>query len=295
MKRIILSSIFLFLSTTILISQEIAPYIKVGESTNGIEAVANQVRNALTTNSFSILGEYTPASNSKLKVITFTNDALKNTVVKVKDRGALASIFKVGLNEKDGKTVVSYTNPEYILRAYLNKNYESNKNTYQQFSIDVKSALKEIGNEFASFGGGIKADKLGKYHYKIMMPYFSDPITLNEFSSFEEGLKTIQKNLSQQKGNTQQVYTLVYPEQQVAVFGIGLLNKEKGEANFLPKIGDDHVAALPYELILQGNTATMLHGRYRIALHWPDLTMGTFMKIMSTPGDIKDTFQTICE
>lgn len=295
MKRIILSSIFLFLSTTILVSQEIAPYIKVGESTNGIEAVANQVRSALTMNSFSILGEYTPASNSKLRVITFTNDALKNTVVKVKDRGALAAIFKVGLNEKDGKTVVSYTNPEYILRAYLNKNYESNKNTYQQFSKDVKSALKEIGNEFASFGGAIKADKLGKYHYKIMMPYFSDPITLNEFSSFEEGLKTIQKNLSQQKGNTQQVYTLVYPDQQVAVFGIGLLNEEKGEANFLPKIGDDHVAALPYELILQGNTATMLHGRYRIALHWPDLTMGTFMKIMSTPGDIKDTFQTICE
>jgi len=29
------------------------------------------------------------------------------------------------------------------------------------------------------------------------------------------------------------------------------------------------------------------HGRYRIALHWPDLTMGTCTKIMSTPGDIE--------
>lgn len=38
---------------------------------------------------------------------------------------------------------------------------------------------------------------------------------------------------------------------------------------------------------MQGNKATMLHGKYRIALHWPELTMGTFMKIMSTPKSIQ--------
>ena len=81
----------------------------------------------------------------------------------------------------------------------------------------------------------------------------------------------------------------------VAVFGIGLLDKEEGEPNFLPKIGEDHVAALPYEIILQDNKATMLHGKYRIALHWPELTMGTFMKIMSTPGDIEDVLEALCE
>ena len=66
-------------------------------------------------------------------------------------------------------------------------------------------------------------------------------------------------------------------------------------AYFLPKIGEAHVAALPYEIILQGTKATMLHGKYRIALHWPELTMGTFMKIMSTPGDIEDTLEAICK
>ena len=34
--------------------------------------------------------------------------------------------------------------------------------------------------------------------------------------------------------------------------------------------------------------ASMLHGRYRIALHWPELSMGTFSKIMSTPGNVED-------
>ncbi len=32
-----------------------------------------------------------------------------------------------------------------------------------------------------------------------------------------------------------------------------------------------------------------------LALHWPELTMGTFMKIRSTPGDYKDAFEALCE
>ncbi len=51
---------------------------------------------------------------------------------------------------------------------------------------------------------------------------------------------------------------------------------------------------MPYEIILQGNKATMLNGKYRLALHWPKLSMGTFMKIMSTPGYIEDTLKELC-
>jgi len=76
---------------------------------------------------------------------------------------------------------------------------------------------------------------------------------------------------------------------------VGLWNKENGEAHFLPIIGENHVANMPYEIILQDTEATMLAGKYRIALFWPELTMGTFMKIMSTPGDIEDTMEGLCE
>ena len=71
--------------------------------------------------------------------------------------------------------------------------------------------------------------------------------------------------------------------------------EENGEAFFLPVIGQDHVANMPYEIILQDTEATMLAGKYRIALFWPELTMSTFMKIMSTPGDIEDTMEGLCE
>lgn len=277
------------------IGQDLAPYLKVGETSESIQQTSDKVVTALKDNGFSVLGTYNPSNKSSLKVIVFTNTSLKNTVVKVADRGALAAAFKVGLVNKNGKTVISYSNPDYILRAYLRDNYNTYKSTFQQFSKDVKTALTAVGNEFKPFGGTIAADKLKKYHYKVMMPYFSDPIELNEFNSFEEGLATIEKNLKAKKGNTVQVYKLVYKSQKVAVFGVGLRSNEDGESHFLPKIGEDHIAAMPYEIILQGKEATMLHGKYRIALHWPDLTMGTFMKIMSTPGDIEDTLEALCE
>jgi len=295
MKKIIFSSLFtaLFFLTTV--AQDLAPYIKIGESTASIEQVATDISKALTDDSFTVLGMYTPANNKDLKVIAFTRDDLKNTVIKVSDRGALAAAFKIGLVQKNGKVVMSYTNPDYILRAYLRDNYGTFINTFEKFSSDLKTTLATVGTESTPFGGVVKADKLKKYHYKIMMPYFTDPVELNEFNSFDEGLAIIEENLKAKKGGNLGVYKIVYPDKQIAVFGIGLLNDEEGESYFLPKIGEDHVAALPYEIILQGKNATMLHGKYRIALHWPELTMGTFMKIMSTPGDIKDALEAICE
>ena len=295
MKSLILSLIAIAYFSFNAFGQEISPYIKIGESKESIQQVSDQVIAELKNNSFTILGVYSPSNKSSLKVIAFTRSDLSNTVIKVVDRGALAAIFKVGLIEKNGIVTVSYTNPEYIFRAYLMDNYNTFKSTFQKFDSDLKSTFANIGNEFESFGGVVEADNLKNYHYKIMMPYFTDPVELAEYSSFEEGLKTIENNLKNKKGNTVQVYRLVFKSQKIAVFGVGLKDKEEGESHFLPIIGEDHVAALPYEIILQGKEATMLHGKYRIALHWPDLTMGTFMKIMSTPGDIEDTFEELCQ
>lgn len=295
MKHLILSAIALSLVHFNLISQELSPYIKVGESSNSIQQVSQSIIQALKDNSFTVLGTYNPAEKSSLGVIAFTRSDLKNTVIKVADRGALAAIMKIGLVKNGQNIVISYTNPDYLLRAYLPLNYNTYKGTFDKFSKDLKNALSTIGDDFTPFGGTVEADKLSKYHYKIMMPYFTDPIELAEFNSFEEGLAVIEKNLKAKKGNTQEVYRLIYGNEKVAVFGIGLRNKEEGESHFLPIIGEEHAAALPYEIILQDNRVTMLHGKYRIALHWPDLTMGTFMKIMSTPGDIEDALEALCE
>ena len=54
-----------------------------------------------------------------------------------------------------------------------------------------------------------------------------------------------------------------------------------------------HVTFMPYELLVVGKEVRMLHGRFRIALSFPDLTMGTFTKIMSTPGEIEDLLSSL--
>jgi len=295
MKNSILSivvSIVFGLST---FAQELTPYIKVGTSNKSIDQVSKQVVDALKSNSFTVLGDYHPAGKEDLKIIAFTNNDIKNTVIKVKDRGALAAVYKVGLVKKNGTITISYTNPEYLLRAYLQDDYAKYTSVFSKFDSNLKTALSELGSDFTPFGGTVDADDLKEYHYKMMMPYFTDPIKLNEFASFDEGLKIIKANLKAQKGNTKLVYELVYQSEKVAVFGVGLESPETGEADFLPTIGEAHAAALPYEIILQGTKVTMLHGKYRIALFWPELSMGTFMKIMSTPGNIEDTLEGICE
>jgi len=295
MRTSFISLLFVCLFASPLIAQEISPYIKIGTTSTSIEDASKMIAQALADGSFTVIGSYNPANNKNLKVIAFTRNDLKNTVVKVKDRGALAAVLKAGLVTEGNTIVMSYTNPEYIFRAYLGDSYSKYAPVFDRFNSDLRKALSTAGNEFVPFGGTVEKDKLKKYHYKIMMPYFTDPVELNEYSSFSEGLSTIEKNLRAGKGQTQLVYKLVYPDKQVAVFGVGLRSAEDGEAYFLPKIGQAHAAALPYEIILQGKEATMLHGKYRIALHWPDLTMGTFMRIMSTPGDIEDMLEAVCQ
>ena len=93
------------------------------------------------------------------------------------------------------------------------------------------------------------------------------------------------------------VYKYTVSGTELTLYGVALTG-ENGEKSFLPKIDlgtPKHTAFLPYELLVMGNEVHMLHGRFRIALSFPDLTMGTFTKIMSTPGDIEDLLQQLVE
>ena len=287
--------ILVFSNSNLVKAQNLSPYIKVGDVNENIDKTASQVKNALQTNGFDIIGEYNVENNKNLKVIVYSRKDLQTTVLKVKDRGALAAALKVGLKSNGSKTTISYLNPTYLFNAYLGDSYPKYESSLQKVAKDVASALSPLGNENKGFGGSLSAKDLRKYHYKVMMPYFSDPVELEEFSSFEEGVKTIEKNLSAKKGNTNLVYKLKFSSEKVAVYGVALQDAATGEGHFLPIIDNSHLAAMPYEIILQGKTATILHGRYRLALHWPELTMGTFMKIMSTPGEIEDTLEGLCK
>ena len=273
---------------------EYPAYYKIATLTSSMEDATVLVKDALTAGDFQVIGEYNPGINPDLYVICYTRKDIADITLKFEDRGALASVMKIGLKKNGDLIDVSMINPEYIFYAYLYEDIDPYLEDLLKISEDAKTAMSALGNDFTPFGGYQERDDLDDYRYKIMMPYFTDPVELAEFESFEKGLEIIRTNLDAKKGNTLKIYEVVYPDQKVAIFGIGLLDPEEGEAEFLPIIGDDHVAAMPYEIIVQDKVATILHGRFRIALHWPELGMGTFMKIMSTPGNIEDFMEEIC-
>ena len=274
---------------------KIPAYYNAGTFNGSLSDAIAQVQTSLSSAGFEILGQYHPANNENLAVLVFTHSDLKKVCAQVKDRGFLAAALKVGFIINGGKTEISFVNPEYLFNAYFGSNYSKFQSELSQIDKNVKAVLKMPNSTLIAFGGSVEQDDLQEYQYMWGMEEFDDPVTLGEFTSFAEGLRIIRNNLQAGKAETVKVYELVDAGKNVAVFGVGMMNTEDGEAFFLPIIGEKHVAAMPYEIILQGNKATMLHGRYRIALHWPELKMGTFTKIISTPGYIEDTFKALCK
>jgi len=290
MKKNLFMLVAILLMGLSVVAQDLQPFFRVGTFNEPANAVEQKVTQLLSDKGYDVLGTYHPGNKPNLTVVAFTNETLKNLSLQFKDRGALAAVLRAAMIEKDGKTILSFQNPEYMFLAYWGKQLNGQESQLNAVSQEVIKTFSAMGTP-EPFGGTISRETLPKYHYKIFMPYFDDPDNLATFSSFEEGVKTITANLEAGKGKTQKVYALVFPDKKIAVFGVGLMNPEEGSAHFLPIIGESHLAALPYQIILQGNEATALPGKYRLALFWPELSMGTFMKIMSTPGDIKETLK----
>ena len=295
MKRLLL---LLFVQLSIigfLSAQEIQPFYNCGSVTGSIKTIKDKVKSKLKANGFIVTGGYHVEAKSNMYILTFTSKDLQRSCLKVRDRGILAANLRIAFTLKNGKVNVSALNPKYLFLGYLRSGYSKNKAELDKVTASAKKVFKSVSGNLTDFGGKIEESKLMKYHYMMGMPYFTDPVELKEFKSFNEAITTIKKNLANKKGNTKLVYKLEYSSLKRAVYGVALLDKTTGEASFLPKIGESHLAAMPYEIIVYGNKATILHGRFRFAMYWPELTMGEFSKIMSTPGDVEDTLKALTE
>jgi hypothetical protein len=292
MKKLILTTMFLALG--LIWVSGIAPYLKFAAYDGPMNEVVGTVTTLLDEGGYEIIGQYQPGNNPALYVLVFTSDELKAFCQQSNDRGMLAAAMKIGFQQSEGIVNVSMINPVYLFYAYFQE--KMNESSFNASALELSSKVKGIMGEGSPqpFGGDLSAEKLVKYRYMAGMPKFGKAVSLAEFDSFEQGLAAIQEGLSNGE-STLKVYEIIKDDKEIAVFGIGLKDMEKGEAHFLPIIGEDHVAAMPYELILQGNEVTMLHGRFRIALHWPELTMKTFTKIMSSPGDVENAMKSLFE
>jgi hypothetical protein len=287
-------TLLLFLICTSASAQDkLWAYYKVG-STKSINELKLDVKEKLKENELTYLGGYHPGGKSNLYVMTFTDKSIYSIALYGKTHKAIAAVMKIGMYQSGGKTLLCLLNPEYIFYAYF-RNTTNSYEKLKKISDKVHSMFKNLGVSYQGFGGQQSKTDLKTYRYMIGMPYFTEPVELKEFDSFENAVETVEANLKKGKGNTAKVYRLKFSSSNIAIYGVALKSKSTGEAHFLPIIGETHVAAMPYEIIVVDKKVLMLHGKYRLALHWPDLTMGQFMKISSTPGDIEDTMRGLTE
>ncbi|MEF8792792.1 hypothetical protein [Thiohalorhabdus sp.] len=270
------------------------PYTSASKvSGAGVDEVASDVKTALEDVGLEVQGSYHPAGQANMVSVVVTDSRLLKAIAQLREttKGGYP-IFGAGIRvgvyqdtEADGDQVeVSFANPTYWYQAYFQDAYQQVASEAERVEGTLMETLGGLGEKTGEpFGGEV--DDLAGYHYMVFMPYFEDHIELASYDSFQKAVRTVRANLNRGVANTERVYQVVLPEKAMAVFGVGMLDKEKGTPFWFPKLIQRHVAALPYEIAVMGNDVYMLHGRYRIALAWPKLTMATFSNIMDAPSD----------
>jgi hypothetical protein len=297
MKKITILGIILCTAFA-LSAQNLKPYVVGFESTESIKTVQTTLVEQLKTNGIVVVGQYQPANDKNRWLIVFSSDELQSAVKKVGGLTGFASTLRIALTAENGKTVVSYTLPEYWGNAYFRADYDKVASLYAALKTKLETSMKACGSfSGKTFGSekGLETKELRKYHYMIGMPYFEDIVELGKYQNYAAAIATIEKNIKSGASGVKLVSKVSIPGKELTLYTFAL-NGSNGESKFLPIIdkgSPKHTAFLPYEVLVNGNTVVMLHGRFRIALSFPDLTMGTFSKIMATPGDIENALKQI--
>ena len=299
MKRLIPIFILLLAGFTAT-SQTLKPYILGATASGSINDAKAQVKSGLEEAGFTVVGEYMPVSDATRWAIIVSHPALDNAVKAVGNLTGFAATLRVGITNEDGVINISYTNPPYWGNAYFRDDFDKVAADYTKVEAAFKKAVANVGEaKGTSFGSekGEKIDDLRKYHYMFGMPYFDETKEMGDFDTHKAAIDKIEGSLKEGKVGVKLVYRYDVPGTKLTLYGFAL-SGEKGEDNFMPKIditSPKHTAFLPYDLLVMDNEVHALHGRFRIALSFPDLTMGTFTKIMSSPGDIEDLLKQLVE
>jgi hypothetical protein len=258
------------------------PYILASQAAGEVAAAVEQTKQALSGAGFNIAGEYSPYADAH--VIVITNDALKKAAAG-SDFGGYGVAQRIGVTKVGEQVQVSYTNPSYMANMYrMSGNLD-----------DVTSALENALGNTQAFGveEAMTPKQLRKYHYMIAMPYFDDHLELAEYDDYQAAVTAVERGLANSKA-LEQVYRIDIEGKDEALFGVAVKEGDGADETVMSATDREalrHTAHLPYEVLVSDNKAYILHGKFRIAQSFPDLGMGTFMKISAAPTAIELTIK----
>lgn len=272
----------LCLTTLSLVAQEadrVRPFVLAETASAPLDAKLQTVTAALGDAGFSIVGEYAPYAGAHILIIT--DESLRKQAA-VSPMGGFGAALRVSLTERDGAVQVSYTDPQWMGNVYRMAG------DFTSLSKRLQAALgreKTFGSE-----GGRTAENLREYHYMMFMPYFDDQVELASYNSHQAALDAVEAGLAAGKGGVSKISRVDVIGKEESLFNVAVKEGAGADAPIMQIIdqGDmRHTAHLPYDVLVSGNKVYMLHGKFRIAQSFPDLTMSTFMKISDAPDAIE--------
>jgi hypothetical protein len=286
LQRILLACL---LGVTSLSAWAISPYIPGDRMQPGdLPSVAAEVEKKLTAAGFQVLALYAPKYLPTHGVVVVSDAGMLSKIRAIGGAAIVAAPIRVGVTT-DG--AVAYANPDYWDRAFLGKRFEQAEPAVQS----VQSRLAKALGAGPGFGGDESAADLPEYRYMMGMEGFDDDKNLlATHADFESAVRTVQENLAHGKSGVSKAYELVLPDSKLAVFGVAMNSRDISDTLIIGKIGvEDRIAGFPYEMFVVNNKVYALYGRYRLALAFPDLSMGSFIRIVYAPDDIHEMLKAV--
>ena len=293
MKLSLVLLVSLFLAGTAAAESTYQPFVLASINETGLEQQTEDTISALKKAGFTIAGQYSPIDDTNVIVATSPN--LK-AVAALTDRGGYGAGQRVSVSLRNGKTEVTFVNPLYIQHAYR---LEGDLLSVYDQLVKALGHMEEFGAEKE-----MTKKKLAKYHYMIAMQRFDDPSELGSFESFAAAIAAVESGLAVEGDPLTLVYRIDIPGKDQVVFGVGMkATSDEDEAVDIDAAhqmaivdyeGYSKAAYFPYEILVNGTDVEALHMRFRMAVHFPDLSMmgeHGFTKLMAAPGATEDVLE----
>jgi len=291
--RVLLGSVLLLGAVQASAQERLKPFVLAYTSTDGIESVTDATRQQLIDAGFRVIGDYAPYDGAA--VMVFTSDDLIAAASRT-ELGEFGSVLRAAVTVVDDTAQVSYVNPLYLAQAYR----------LDDDLAEVAGRLEQALGAEQTFGSkkGLKPKSLRKYHYMIGMEYFRDTYDLGSFDSQEAALAAVAAGLASNENGLGKVFRLDLTEQNAVLFGVSMApdgdeDKYFNDAYQMSIVDFKELRGtpyLPYEVLVKDGQVSAMHMRFRMAVHFPDLSMmgkHSFMTLMPSPDAIEKALKTL--
>lgn len=271
------------------------PFVLAAVGDEALDAQVSATATALERAGFTVVGRHAPLDTARVLVVTHPELL---AVAALSPRGGYGAAQRVSVSQRDGQTEVAFVNPLYIQHAYR---LQGDLQPVYDRLVEALGFEREFGSK-----KGLTAKKLARYHYMIGMQRFDDPSELGSFDSREEALAAVAAGLERPGDALSRVYRIDIPGTSQSVIGVAMQatgdsedEQDIDEAHQLSIVdfeGPVKAAYFPYELLVDGARVEALHMRFRMAVHFPDLSMmgaHGFTKLMASPGATEDALEAL--